>query len=108
MPRRPRVFVEGGIYHVYNRFARGAELFADPEEAIEFLEILRKARDRDVRGHNAVRGTLALASVSKIPKISLTSRHAVTAPGSQTVSMNRGTPGTAKNRRPGDRVGRQA
>jgi len=47
MPRRPRVFVEGGIYHVYNRFARGAELFADSEEAIEFLEILRKARDRD-------------------------------------------------------------
>ena len=32
---------------MYNRFARGAELFADPEEAIEFLEILRKARDRD-------------------------------------------------------------
>jgi REP element-mobilizing transposase RayT len=47
MLRRPRVFVEGGIYHVYNRFARGADLFADPEEAIEFLEILRKARDRD-------------------------------------------------------------
>ncbi len=47
MPRRPRVFVEGAIYHVYNRFARGAELFADPEEAIEFIEILRKARDRD-------------------------------------------------------------
>ncbi len=47
MPRRPRVFAEGGIYHVYNRFARGAGLFADPEEAIEFLEILRKARDRD-------------------------------------------------------------
>jgi putative transposase len=41
------VFVEGGIYHVYNRFARGADLFADPEEAIEFLEILRKARNRD-------------------------------------------------------------
>jgi len=47
MPRRPRVFVEGGIYHVYNRFARGAEIFAEPEEAIEFIEILRKARDRD-------------------------------------------------------------
>ena len=43
MPRRPRVFVEGGIYHVYNRFARGAELFPEPEEAIEFLEILRRA-----------------------------------------------------------------
>jgi REP element-mobilizing transposase RayT len=47
LPRRPRVFVEGGIYHVYNRFARGADLFAEPEEAIQFLEILRKARDRD-------------------------------------------------------------
>ncbi len=47
MPRRPRVFVEGGIYHVYNRFARGTEIFAEPEEAIEFIEILRKARDRD-------------------------------------------------------------
>jgi len=47
MPRRPRVFVEGGIYHVYNRFARGAEIFAEPEEAIEFIEILRKARNRD-------------------------------------------------------------
>lgn len=47
MPRRRRVFVEGAIYHVYNRFARGADLFADTEEAIRFLEILRKARDRD-------------------------------------------------------------
>jgi len=47
MPRRPRVFVEGGIYHVYNRFARGAEIFAEPEGAIEFIEILRNARDRD-------------------------------------------------------------
>ena len=41
MPRRPRVFVEGGIYHVYNRFARGADLFSEPEEAIEFIEILK-------------------------------------------------------------------
>ena len=47
MPRRPRVFVEGAIYHVYNRFARGADIFADPEEAVDFIEILRKARDRD-------------------------------------------------------------
>lgn len=47
MPRRPRVFVEGGIYHIYNRLARGAELFSEPEEAVEFLEIVRKARDRD-------------------------------------------------------------
>jgi len=41
------MFVEGGIYHVYNRFARGADLFSEPEEAIQFLEILRKARARD-------------------------------------------------------------
>jgi REP element-mobilizing transposase RayT len=47
MPRRPRVFVKGGIYHVNNRFARGAEIFAEPEEAIEFIEILCKARNRD-------------------------------------------------------------
>jgi REP element-mobilizing transposase RayT len=47
MPRRPRVFVEGAIYHVYNRLARGAELFSEPEEAIEFVETLRTARDRD-------------------------------------------------------------
>ena len=30
MLRRRRVFVEGGIDHVYNRFARGADLLADP------------------------------------------------------------------------------
>jgi hypothetical protein len=47
VPRRSRVFIEGGIYHVYNRFARGADLFFEPEEAIQFLEFLRKARDRD-------------------------------------------------------------
>ena len=47
MPGRPREFVEGGIYHVYDRFARGADLFSEPEHAIQLLEILRKARDRD-------------------------------------------------------------
>jgi len=47
MPRRARVFVEGALYHVYNRFARGAELFREGEEAERFLEILRGVRDRD-------------------------------------------------------------
>ena len=47
MPRRPRVFVEGAIYHVYNRCARGAEPFADDEEAECFLDLLARARDRD-------------------------------------------------------------
>ena len=44
MPRRTRVFIEGGIYHAYSRSARGADLFSEPEEAIEFIEILRTAR----------------------------------------------------------------
>jgi len=47
MPRRPRVFLEGGICHVYNRFARGAEIFREGDEAQRFLELLHTARDRD-------------------------------------------------------------
>ncbi len=47
MPRSPRVFVEGGIYHVYNRFASGESVFADPEEALEFIELLRYVKQRD-------------------------------------------------------------
>ena len=47
MPRRPRVFIEGGIYHVYNRFSRGADVFRGAEEAERFLSLLRTARDRD-------------------------------------------------------------
>ena len=47
MPRRPRVVVEGGIYHVYNRFARGAEIFLEGDEGPRFLELVRTVRDRD-------------------------------------------------------------
>lgn len=47
MPRSLRVFVEGGIYHVYNRFASGEPVFADPEEAREFIELLRYVKRRD-------------------------------------------------------------
>ena len=47
MPRALRVLIEGGLYHVYNRFARGEEVFANPEEAIEFLELLRDLKKRD-------------------------------------------------------------
>jgi len=39
--------IEGGLYHVYNRFARGEDLFGDPEEAIRFVEWLRWVKDRD-------------------------------------------------------------
>ncbi len=41
MPWTPRLFVEGGIYHVYNRFASGEGVFADPEAAVDFVELLR-------------------------------------------------------------------
>jgi REP element-mobilizing transposase RayT len=47
MPRRRRIFVEGGIYHVYNRCARGEHVFGDPEEAIGFVELLRFVKERD-------------------------------------------------------------
>jgi len=47
MPRTPRVFVEGGIYHVYNRFASGEAVFADPEAARDFIELLRFVKKRD-------------------------------------------------------------
>jgi hypothetical protein len=29
MPRAPRILIEGGLYHVYNRFARGEEVLAE-------------------------------------------------------------------------------
>ena len=47
MARRPRVVVEGGLYHVYNRVASGERIFADPNEAIEFIEIVRDVKKRD-------------------------------------------------------------
>ena len=47
MPRALRVLIEGGLYHVYNRFARGEEVFADPSEAVEFIELLRNLKGRD-------------------------------------------------------------
>ena len=47
MPRALRVLIEGGLYHVYNRFARGEEVFADPSEAVEFIELLRDLKGRD-------------------------------------------------------------
>jgi len=47
MPRPPRVFVEGGIYHVYNRMTRGERVFAGDQEAGLLLDAMRDARDRD-------------------------------------------------------------
>ena len=47
MARKPRVFVEGGVYHVYNRIASGEGIFSDPDEAVEFIELIRKVKKRD-------------------------------------------------------------
>ena len=47
MVRRPRIVVEGGWYHVYNRVSSGEQIFAEPNEAIEFVEIIRDVKKRD-------------------------------------------------------------
>ncbi len=47
MPRPSRVFVEGGIYHVYNRVTRGEGVFGEDGEAVRLLDAMRDARDRD-------------------------------------------------------------
>ena len=47
MPRPDRVFVEGGVYHVYNRIGRGERVFDGAEEAAAFVELLRHVVSRD-------------------------------------------------------------
>jgi REP element-mobilizing transposase RayT len=47
MPRPDRVFVEGGVYHVYNRIGRGERVFGSAEEAARFVELLRHVVSRD-------------------------------------------------------------
>ena len=47
MPRLRREMIEGGLYHVYNRFSCGEEVFGDPEEAICFVDRLHEVKARD-------------------------------------------------------------
>lgn len=47
MPRSPRVFVEGGIYHVYNKVTRGERVFADDARAHRLVELMREIKRRD-------------------------------------------------------------
>jgi len=47
LPRAGRVFLEGGIYHVYNRVSRGEGVFANDDEASLFVGLLREVKDRD-------------------------------------------------------------
>jgi putative transposase len=44
MPRRPRVFVAGAVYHVVGRVARGEGVFADAREAAAFVDVLRAVK----------------------------------------------------------------
>lgn len=47
MPRRPRVLVEGALYHVYCRFRSGLRVFSETEAVEHFLGLLRDVRRRD-------------------------------------------------------------
>ncbi len=47
MPRPNRIFVEGGLYHVYNRLGRGEQFFLQQKEAAEFVSLLREMVQRD-------------------------------------------------------------
>ena len=47
MVRRARVEIEGGLYHVYDWVAGGEPVFSDPEEAVEFIETIRKTTTHD-------------------------------------------------------------
>jgi len=47
MPRRPRVFVEGLISHVYNRVGRGEAPFKLADEADRFVGLLDDVKRRD-------------------------------------------------------------
>jgi REP element-mobilizing transposase RayT len=47
MPRRPRAFVDGAIYHVYCGSAHDSRVFAAPEEAEQSLAIVRDVKRSD-------------------------------------------------------------
>lgn len=47
MPRRPRVLLEGAVYHVYNRTARDLPAFSGESDARHFLELLAEIAVRD-------------------------------------------------------------
>ena len=47
MPRFPRMLVEGGVHHVYNRFARGEPVFEGAWEVRRFLSLVGEVKERD-------------------------------------------------------------
>jgi hypothetical protein len=56
MPRKPRVFIESGIYHVHLRASRDEAVFADQAEAASSAGVLQKVNEdgrREVRAAGA-------------------------------------------------------
>jgi len=49
MPRQPRVFVEGGLYHVYNRTSHGAAVLSEGDGGHELARLLSRGLTAD--GH---------------------------------------------------------
>jgi REP element-mobilizing transposase RayT len=47
MPRKPRLFIEGGVYHVYCRTSRGDPIFLDDAEAVGFVDTIQRVKQRD-------------------------------------------------------------
>ncbi len=47
MSRAGRVFFEGAVYHVYNRLARGEQVFDEESEAQRFRSLLAEVVERD-------------------------------------------------------------
>ena len=47
MGRKPRVFVPGALYHVYNRICSGDPVFAEDAAALWFIEEVAEVRRRD-------------------------------------------------------------
>ncbi len=47
MPRSPRIFVDGAMYHVYNKLARGGRSFEEDEGAQVFVDLLKEIKKRD-------------------------------------------------------------
>ena len=64
MPRRPRVFVDGAIYHVYCRFAHGARVFATPEDAFK-----RQVDAIDVELRRPLCMSCAISNLSTTPDL---------------------------------------
>ena len=53
MPRRPRVLIEGGVYHVYNRVASGERVFDRSGGSHRIRDLIRKVKVRfRARYHN--------------------------------------------------------